>query len=208
MRLRHIPEERFAVLGQDPDIDRMEWRKQCFEVKPSEEKDEESDKEKDKEKDEEMGKEQGKEKSDYLSDKEKSTPKETTPPRPKDSEADKEIPPGFVPKPTTDLGSGSQNPKDFQTLKARESELPQKTRGDSQTLIDPLKLTPLSTIELGYESLEDVMPLSEYKFDQSCLAVVKRTPKHRNVLVSGFEKPTMEGFEESTLWDIFGPDVA
>jgi hypothetical protein len=57
MRLRNIPEERIVVLGQDPDIDRMEWRKKCFKVKPSEEKDVESDKEKDKEKDEEKGKE-------------------------------------------------------------------------------------------------------------------------------------------------------
>lgn len=178
MQLRHIPEDRIIVLGQDPNIDHMEWQKECFEVKLSEEKyeesdKEESDKEKDKEKDKEIGKEQGKEKFDDLSDKEKYTLKETALPRPKDPEADKEIPPGFDPNPTTNLGSGIQNPKYFQTPKVRESDLPPKTGGDSQTLIDPSKLTPLSTIELGSESLEDVMPLSEYKFDWSRLAVVK-----------------------------------
>ena len=62
MQLRHIPEDRIIVLGQDPNIDHMEWQKECFEVKLSEEKyeesdKEESDKEKDKEKDKEIGKE-------------------------------------------------------------------------------------------------------------------------------------------------------
>ena len=38
--------------------------------------------------------------------------------------------------------------------------------------------------------------------------VVKRTPKHRKDLVSKIEKPIMEGLKESTLWDIFGRDVA
>lgn len=52
------------------------------------------------------------------------------------------------------------------------------------------------------------MPLSKYKFDRSHLAVVKRTLKHKKTLFRGVEKVVMEGFEESTLWDIFGPDVA
>ena len=37
--------------------------------------------------------------------------------------------------------------------------------------------------------------------------MVKRTLKRQNILVGSLEKPTMEGFEESTLWDISGPDV-
>ena len=32
MRLKHIPEDRIATLGQDPEIDRLEWRRQCFEA--------------------------------------------------------------------------------------------------------------------------------------------------------------------------------
>ena len=52
------------------------------------------------------------------------------------------------------------------------------------------------------------MPLSEYKFDRSRLAVVRRTPKRRKTLVKGVEKVVLEGFEESTLWDISGPKVA
>ena len=87
-------------------------------------------------------------------------------------------------------------------------ELTPKTGGDSHALVDPLKLIPLLTIGLGSETPEDVMSLSEYKLDQSRLAVVKRTPKCRNALVDRIEKPVMEGFEESMLWDIYGPDVA
>lgn len=132
MHLRHIPEERIIVLGQDPNIDRLEWQKQCFKVKPSKKKDQESDKEEsDKKKDEEAGKEQGKEKFDDPSVKEKSTPKDIAPPRPKDPEVDKEIAPRFDLKPTSNPGSRSQDPKDFQTLKAHELELPPKSRGDS-----------------------------------------------------------------------------
>lgn len=51
------------------------------------------------------------------------------------------------------------------------------------------------------------MPLSEYKFNQSRMAVARRTPKCRKTLVGGVEKVVLEGFEESTLWDISGPDV-
>ena len=74
-------------------------------------------------------------------------------------------------------------------------------------MTDPLKVTLILTIELELENLKDAVPLSEYKFDQSHLAVVKRTPKHRKILGASLEKPTIEGFEESTLWDISGPDV-
>ena len=52
------------------------------------------------------------------------------------------------------------------------------------------------------------MPLSEYKFDGSHLEVVKRTPKCRKTLIGGVEKVVLEGFEESTLWDISSPYVA
>lgn len=69
MRLRHAPEERIVVLGQDPDIDRLEWKKQCFKVKSRKKKDQESDKKKE----EEVGKEQGEEKSDDPSVKERSS---------------------------------------------------------------------------------------------------------------------------------------
>ena len=68
--------------------------------------------------------------------------KETAPLGHKYPREDKEIFPGFGLKPTTDPRSESQNPKYFQ-------------------IIDPLKLTPLSTLELGSESLEDMMSLSE-----------------------------------------------
>ena len=52
-----------------------------------------------------------------------------------------------------------------------------------------------------------MMPLNEYKFDWSRLVVVKQTPKRPKILVGSIEKPTVEGFEESTLWDIAGPEV-
>lgn len=105
MRLRHIPKERIIVLGKDPDLDQMEWHRQCFEVGPSEEKDDETDKEKEKEK----------EKCDDPSDKEKLPPKETIPSRPKDTEVDKEIPLRFDPKSTSDPSSQGKNPNDVQT---------------------------------------------------------------------------------------------
>ena len=73
---------------------------------------------------------------------------------------------------------------------------------------DPQKVTLISTIETGSENLEDIMSLSEYKFGRSHLVVVKRTLKYQNVLVGSLEKPIVEGFEESTLWDISGPDVS
>ena len=75
-------------------------------------------------------------------------------------------------------------------------------------LIDPLKLTMLSTMDPGSKSLEVMMPLNKYKFDWSRFAVVKQTPKCRNILLGSIEKPTVEGFEERILWDISGLDVA
>ena len=32
IRLKHIPEDRIATLGQDPEVDQLEWRRQCFEA--------------------------------------------------------------------------------------------------------------------------------------------------------------------------------
>ena len=52
------------------------------------------------------------------------------------------------------------------------------------------------------------MPLREYKFDRNILVVVKRTPKWKRTLIRGIEKAVIEGFEESTLWDVSGPNVA
>ena len=40
------------------------------------------------------------------------------------------------------------------------------------------------------------------------MVVVKRTPKCKRPLIRGVEKALIEGYEESTLWDISGPDVA
>lgn len=112
MRLRHILEERIVVLSEDPDLERMEWCRQCFEAKPSEEKDEESDKDKEKDEETDKEKEREKEKSDEPSDKEKLSLKETTLLRPKDTKVDKEIPPRFDLKSTVDPRSKGQDPKD------------------------------------------------------------------------------------------------
>lgn len=76
---------------------------------------------------------------------------------------------------------------------------PLKLGEGSHSMVDPLKVTPISTIEPRSWDLDDVVPLSEFKFDRSCLAMVKRTPKHRKILVGGLEKPITKGFEESTI---------
>lgn len=52
-----------------------------------------------------------------------------------------------------------------------------------------------------------MMSLTEYKFDRSHLAVVKQTLKSWNIIVGSIEKPIVEGFEESMLWDTSGLDV-
>ena len=75
-------------------------------------------------------------------------------------------------------------------------------------MADPLTVTPISTIEPGSRDLDDVVPLCEYKFDRSYLPVVKWTPKKWKILVGGLEKPVTKGFEESTIWNIAGQDVA
>ena len=75
-------------------------------------------------------------------------------------------------------------------------------------MVDPLAITPISTIEPGSGDLDDIVPLSKYKFNRSHLDVVKWTPKHRKVLMGGLQKPVTEGFEESTIWNISGPSVS
>ena len=74
-------------------------------------------------------------------------------------------------------------------------------------MVDPLTATPISTIDPGSRDRDDVVPLSEYKFDRSLLAMVKWTPKHRKILMGGLEKPVTEGFEEITIWNIADQDV-
>lgn len=66
----------------------------------------------------------------------------------------------------------------------------------------------MSTKVLEHEIQEEVIPLSDYKFDRRKLAVVKRTPKHKRTLVGVAEKALIEGYEESTLWDMSSLDVA
>ena len=67
---------------------------------------------------------------------------------------------------------------------------------------------PLSSKVPEHEIPEEAIPFSEYKFDHSKFMVVKRTPKRKTTLVGGVEKALIKGYEESTLWDILGPDVA
>ena len=69
-------------------------------------------------------------------------------------------------------------------------------------------VTSLSSRGSEHKAQEEFFPLSEYKFDRSQLAVVKRNPKRKEALIGGIEKAVIEGFEESTLWDMSGPNVA
>ena len=79
---------------------------------------------------------------------------------------------------------------------------------ESQPLIDPITLTPLSLRGYEDEYQEEVIPLSEYKFFCRRLVVVKRTAKHKRNLIGGIEKDVIECFEESKLWDVLGPYMA
>lgn len=196
MKLRHIPEERIVVLRKDPELERLEWHRQCFEAGPSEEKKDESKK----------GKE--KEKTNDPTDKEKSLSKETNPLDLKDLEVSKEIPLGFDPKATTNPNFERQDLKDNRKLSAWDLEQTQKMGDESQVMIDPITLTPLSSRGSKPEAQEEVMSLSEYKFDHTQLVMVKITPKRKKALVRWIEKVVLEVFEEITLWDVSGPDVA
>ena len=71
MKIWRILEERIAVLGQDPELEWLEWRRQCFEVGLSKEKDGEIEKEK--------------ETNEDPSDKDKMLPKEIASLKPKHS---------------------------------------------------------------------------------------------------------------------------
>lgn len=62
------------------------------------------------------------------------------------------------------------------------------------SMVDTMTVTPILTIEPRSRDLDDVIPLNEYKFDKSCLAMVKRTPKHQKIDVGGLEKPVTDGF--------------
>ena len=84
---------------------------------------------------------------------------------------------GFDPKPSSYLSSESQTLKDSQTPKIQEMTPPLKTGEGPRSMVDPLTVTPISTIEPEFGDLDDVIPLNEYKFDKSHLVVVKRTPK-------------------------------
>lgn len=56
--------------------------------------------------------------------------------------------------------------------------------------------------------LEEVVPLSEYKFDLRILVMVKRTPKRKITLMKGVERVLIKGYEENKLWDLLGQDNA
>ena len=123
---------------------------------------------------------------------------------PDDIRTNIEAPPIFNPKPSLDLGSKSQTPKDSQTLKIQEMMPPLKSGEGPHSMVDTLIVIPISTIELGSRDLDDVIPLNEYKFDKSLMAMVKWTPKCRKIVMGGLEKPVTDGFKESTIWNIVG----
>lgn len=100
MKLQDIPEERIIVLGQDSELQRLEWRRKCFKARPSEEKNDKSEKEK----------------IDDSSDIKKSLPKETSLPRLKDLEVGKQIPLGFNHKAIVDPDSKRLDLKDIHML--------------------------------------------------------------------------------------------
>lgn len=183
MRARHIPEEKITVLNQESELERLEWRRQCFITDPREEKDAEAAKDKDKVED--------------PPEKQKMPLKETTSSEPRDSGLSVTTPLGFGPKATTIPNTKTRDPKET---------LPPST--ETRALVDPVTPTPLSSKVPEHEISEEVIPLGEYKFDHSKLAVVMGTPKCKRTLVGGVEKALIEGFEESTRWDISGLDVA
>ena len=52
-----------------------------------------------------------------------------------------------------------------------------KLREGSHLMVDLLTITLIPTIEPKLGDLDDVVPLSEYKFDRIPLAMVNQTPK-------------------------------
>ena len=91
--------------------------------------------------------------------------------------------------------------------KIQEMMSPLKIGEGPHSMVDPLTVTPISTIEPRSRDLNDVILLNEYKFNKNHLAVVKQTSKCQNILVGGLEKPVTKGFEESTIWNVTGQDV-
>ena len=149
-----------------------------------------------------------KEKIEDPSEKEKTLPKETALPEPKYPKVGKEIPLGFDPKMTSNPNNKKQDLKGSQSPSAQDPKEIQKTGADTQALVYPITPTPLTSKGTKHEALEEVIPLSEYKFDHNRLAVVKSTPKRKRDPIGGVEKAFNEGYEESTLWDISGLNVA
>lgn len=160
----------------------MEWRR-FFTADPSKEKEAKTTKDKDK--------------VEELSKNKKTPPKEPITTELKDSRLSEKPPPSFVPKETMNPGTKTRDPK----------ETPPPSI-ETQDLVDPITPTPISTKVPKHEIPWEAIPLSEYKFDRIKLEVVKNTPKWKRTLVGGSEKALIEGYKESTLWDISGPDVS
>lgn len=55
-------------------------------------------------------------------------------------------------------------------------------------MADPTMTTLLSSKGPEHEAQEEVMPLSEYKFNCSKLVVIKRTPKRNKALMGGVKR--------------------
>ena len=95
MHVKHIAEDKIATLGQDLEIDWLEWQRQCFETQTSK-KTKGTDKE-DQESGEDSGKQQEKGKLDNPLTKQEDNPREITPLGPDDLGTNREAPPGFNP---------------------------------------------------------------------------------------------------------------
>lgn len=137
MRSLHIPKERIAVLGQDPKLERLEWRRRCFTTDPSKDKEAENAKDKD------MIEEPYQNKNMPL--------KQPITVNPKDSGLGETRPPGFGLKETTTSGTEIQDPMETPPLST-----------ETQALVDPVTPTPLSTKVPKHEIPEEAIPLSEY----------------------------------------------
>lgn len=94
------------MLGQDFELERLEWQRQCFTVVPSEKRDVEIEKEKDK-----VGDPSGKQKAPL---------KENSPPEPKDPKLGEKNSLGFDPKLTSNLGTETHDLKETQPPSAQD----------------------------------------------------------------------------------------
>ena len=86
-------------------------------------------------------------------------------------------PPGFFPRTINTLNTKLPTSKEIGMLSV-----------ETQVLRDPLVPVLLSSKYPKQQILEEVVPLNEYKFDQSRLVLVKRTPKRKKTLVEGKER--------------------